>query len=89
MMILTLPQQALHVLPLQLTDAEPEEQHTWMPFEHERPARTCVLKRSTKRRAMLRVKDWKRILAKLSATVERIQESDYVLTRGNTEQNWL
>lgn len=70
MMILTLPQQALHVLPLQLTDAEPDEQHTWTPFEHERPARTCVLKRSTNMSAMLRVRNWKRILAMLSAAVK-------------------
>jgi len=57
----TLPQQALQTPLLQLKDAE-ESQQTWMPFEQERAARDCVVKRRTIRQLMLRIRVLRRIL---------------------------
>lgn len=59
MYVLTFPQHALQMLPLQLTDDEPQQ--TLMPLEHAL-ACACVLKRSTARKLMQRMRDGRRIL---------------------------
>lgn len=58
--MLTFPQHALQMLPLQLMDAEPQQ--TLMPLEHAL-ASACVLKRSTARKLMQRMTDWRRMFA--------------------------